>query len=353
MNPFSGAINDASEALRKKRVVDPLVAALNPAKAPPMGGAETAAPKLDPEAGNAWANTPNTLRGGLSPFESKAEADYVGDRGMIRQNDFSWKQRLAEGAKNALIGGLQGLGATGTWQGGLAGAGAMGAVGAVDPRLATRMQYEMAQPGMERDEELNIRRQQAQAALKGQAAQQDRADAGLRLDQNRDLREQERHDAVMRSIDYSGATGGGDPKRYIVGGDLVDPYGRVVYQGKDKQGSPLTMDEAEAVRLSLEGSVDKITDDSMKGREAALRAKLPKAYKDALANPNSVDAETYDKARRAWDDIQSGERKKVRDYTEGEAKQKNLNRRYGLTQGRPLGDVMNKYPILRQKFGGR
>lgn len=352
MIPLSGVINDAGAALRRKKMVDPMVAALKPAAPPPMGGAETAAPKL--EANNdAWANTPKTLRGGVTPFESKQEADYLGDRGMIRQNDFSWKQRLAEAGKNALIGGLQGLGATGTWQGGLAGAGTMGAVGAVDPRLATRMQYEMAQPQMEREADMDLRRQQAQAALKGQEAQQNRADAGLRLDQNRDFREQERHDAVMRSIDYSGAGQERDPKRYIVGGDLVDPYGRVVYQGKDKAGSPLTMDEAEAVRTSLEGSVDKITDDSMKGREAALRTQLPKAYRDALANPNSVDAETYDKARRAWSDIQSAERKKVRDYTEGEAKQKNANRRFGLTQGRPLGDVMNKYPILRQKFGGR
>lgn len=352
-NPFAGALNDAGSALRKKQVNEALVSAVKKTP-PPMGGAETAAPRLDPEAGNAWANTPQSLRGGFTPFESKQEADFVGERGMIRQNDFSWKDRLKHAGMNALIGGLQGGAATGTWQGAVSGAGAGGAVGAIDPRLATRMQYEMQQPQMEREADMDLRRQQAQAALKGQEAQQNRADAGLRLDQNRDARDQERHDAIMRSIDYSGATGA-DPKRYIVGGDLVDPYGRLVYRGRDKEKaeSPLSMDEAEAVRMALEGSVDRITDDSMKGREAALRAQLPKVYRDALDNPNGVDAETYDKARRAWADIQSGERKKVRDYTDAEAKRKNLNRRYGMTDGRPLGDVMNKYPILRQKFGGR
>ena len=355
MNPFAGIVNAAGMAAKKAR--NPFIEALLGQDSPPMGGSETAAPRMDstiPE--HPYKNTPQSLVGGATPIESVEEDNFLRNRGMIRKNDFSWKDRLKESGINALAGGMQGLAATGRGEGGLAGAATGGAVGAYDPRLGARMQYEMAKPAMReqsefdaRQEDRGFRRSQAEAALRNMEADNQRSDRHLGLAEGQDRRETERHSAAMRSLNYKDP----DPKRYVIDGALVDPAGKVLYQGQGRSQSPLSMDEAESIRSALEGSTSKIAADSMKGREAALRQKLPKVYQDALSNPNSVDTETYDKARKAWDQLYSDEQKRVESYTENEAKRKNNSRRFGMTSGRPIGDVLNRYPILQKKFGGR
>lgn len=312
-----------------------------------------------------------------------AQYDYVMQGTRDRQGNLGGKVRRS--GKDIALAALGGL-----MRGGVLGA-ATGGIGAtISPEFGREFNFEtFHEPRMQRE----MARAQQQDAMRRQAAIDDlnrrRMETGISADEARIATERARIGMPMEVspgasvVDPqtgrilatapnrpAGAISPASPRRYAIGGNLVDEAGNVLFTAppkpeKERSVRELTR-EAETTREAEEGSVEQIAEDSYQGRggDVYVLSKLPAATQRILTeeivsapvvliDPDTgkpaIDAsgkpitEVQDRpatpaevaaAQRQYDAAIRQERAAIRQHTQGAAREKASRRATGRNSSR-------------------
>lgn len=300
--------------------------------------------------------------------------DYVSegmdDKGHYGRN---WKDILKAG----LLGADQGIQRAGgnPW-GALGGFGAGAAGAAISPQKGREYIFNTAiAPGLEAD----LKRTQQEQDRQRRLGMEDLRMRGIEGDLRRDdinarrseaeiaayperikseqlLRQKQLETAEaqrLRAMREPGQSSTPAPRRYNVGGSLVDEAGNVIFQGQGKTERPMTVDEAEALRASEEGTQQQIVNDSLSREMSSLKDRLTPDDR-AIVDGTKLDAlpSEVKAAKERWQSLQKERRQQLEKevaenarinrqrYRGGSGQKSSSGGQMGSTAPRNLDDVM-------------
>lgn len=342
--------------------------------APEMARPDSIAPPMDSDRRDVpIPQTPGGV-GGPRPYDpvTAAQYDYVMQGTRDKEGNIGNKvRRSGKDIALATLGGLM--------RGGVLGAGVGGIGAAISPELGREFNFETFQePRMQRQ----MQRAQQRDAIQRQEAIDDlnrrRIETGISADEARIATERSRAGLPMEvspgasMIDPrtgqilatapnrpAGSPSAASPRRYAIGGNLVDEAGNVLFTAppKPERDRPIAerLREAESEFEATEGSPEQIADDSYQGRggDTYVLSKLPEATRQILEkgtvrateevrdpetgrpvidpNTGAIQRITQERpatpaevsaAQSAFDRAKNAEQKSILDYTKGERRRK-------------------------------